>query len=292
MATYTTYYNLKKPQATDTTEIITDLNANYDAIDTALNGKASTTHADTHITGGTDVIADAVAGGSSGLMSGADKQNLDAAVAIKHDHANKALLDTYTQTEANLADAVAKKHTQGTDQYLDYGGANQVAVGDVKDAVSKKHTQGTDTTLGKMTADIDMNSKSITNLPAPSAVNHALRQTAKITEAMLEKTLYITENAQTGTTYTLVIDDDHKLVSCSNSSAITLTIPTNESVAFPVGTQILILQKGTGQVTIGKATGVTVNSVNGANKTVAQYSMAGLIKLATDTWILFGDLEA
>jgi hypothetical protein len=123
-------------------------------------------------------------------------------------------------------------------------------------------------------------------------VAHALRQTAKITEAMLEKTLYITENAQTGTTYTLVIDDDHKLVSFSNSSAITLTIPTNKSVAFPVGTQILILQKGTGQVTIGKATGVTVNSVNGANKTVAQYSMAGLIKLATDTWILFGDLEA
>ena len=121
---------------------------------------------------------------------------------------------------------------------------------------------------------------------------HALRQTAKITEAMLEKTLYITENAQTGTTYTLVRDDDHKLVSFSNSSAITLTIPTNKSVAFPVGTQILILQKGTGQVTIGKATGVTVNSVNGANKTAARYSMAGLIKLATDTWILFGDLEA
>ena len=39
MATYTTYYNLKKPQATDTTEIITDLNANYDTIDTALLGK-------------------------------------------------------------------------------------------------------------------------------------------------------------------------------------------------------------------------------------------------------------
>lgn len=160
MATYTTYYNLKKPQATDTTEIITDLNANYDTIDTALNGKASTTHADTHITGGTDVIADAVAGGNSGLMSGADKQNLD--------------------------DAVAKKHTQGTDQYLDYGGVNQVAVGDVKDAVSKKHTQGTDTTLGTMTADINMNSHKLTNLAAPSAAGDSIRQTTKITEANLE----------------------------------------------------------------------------------------------------------
>ena len=41
MATYTVHYNLKKPQATDTTEIITDLNANYDTIDTALSGKAN-----------------------------------------------------------------------------------------------------------------------------------------------------------------------------------------------------------------------------------------------------------
>lgn len=234
--TYTPNYNLAKPAKGDL-NWDDDLNGNFDILDTALYGKASTAHGSTHVTGGTDIIPNAVAGGNSGLMSGADKANLDSAVSLKH-------------------------------------------------------TQGTDTTLGKMTADIDMNSKSITNLPAPSAVNHALRQTAKITEAMLEKTLYITENAQTGTTYTLVIDDDHKLVSCSNSSAITLTIPTNKSVAFPVGTQILILQKGTGRVTISKATGVTVNSVNGANKTVAQYSMAGLIKLATDTWILFGDLEA
>ena len=231
MATYTTHYNLIKPQATDTTEIITDLNSNSDTIDNALYAKVD--------------------------------KDTDA-------------------TENNIAKFDINKNLVDS----------AIAAVDVSDAITKKHTQGTDTTLGKMTADIDMNSKSITNLPAPSAVNHALRQTAKITEAMLEKTLYITENAQTGTTYTLVIDDDHKLVSCSNSSAITLTIPTNESVAFPVGTQILILQKGTGQVTISKATGVTVNSVNGANKTVAQYSMAGLIKLATDTWILFGDLEA
>lgn len=201
MDEFTSFLNLiKRSEAEEQGKFATDFAENMakidnafsstkqklDDIDAALNGKASTTHADTHITGGTDVIADAVAGGSSGLMSGADKQNLDAAVAIKHDHANKALLDTYTQTEANLADAVAKKHTQGTDQYLDYGGANQVAVGDVKDAVSKKHTQGTDTTLGTMTADINMNSHKLTNLAAPSAAGDSIRQTTKITEANLE----------------------------------------------------------------------------------------------------------
>lgn len=46
---------------------------------------------------------------------------------------------TYTATAQEIKDAVNKKHTQGTDQYLDYGGANQVAVADVKDAVDKKH---------------------------------------------------------------------------------------------------------------------------------------------------------
>lgn len=44
-------------------------------------------------------------------------------VPVGHSHTNKALLDTYAQTEANLADAVAKKHTQGTDQGLDTGGS-------------------------------------------------------------------------------------------------------------------------------------------------------------------------
>ena len=96
-------------------------------------------HASTHVTGGTDIIPNAVAGGNSGLMSGADKQNLDDAVTKKHDHTNKALLDTYTQTEANLADAVSKKHSQNTDQYLDYGGTNQVAAADVKAAVTNSH---------------------------------------------------------------------------------------------------------------------------------------------------------
>ncbi len=42
-------------------------------------------------------------------------------------------------SKPNVSDAVSKKHDQNTDQYLDFGGANQVAVADVKDAVTKKH---------------------------------------------------------------------------------------------------------------------------------------------------------
>jgi hypothetical protein len=96
-------------------------------------------------------------------------------------------------------------------------------------------------------------------------------------------------NAQTGTTYTLVLTDDSKLVTLSNAAAITLTVPTNASVAFPIGCQIDLGQLGAGAVTVGGA-GVTINSKN-SNLTInGQYVGVSLVKIATDTWLLLGDL--
>ena len=104
-------------------------------------------------------------------------------------------------------------------------------------------------------------------------------------------TLNITFNAQTGTTYTLVAGDVNKIVTLTNASAITLTVPTNAAVAgFNAGDQINLLQTGAGQVTVGGA-GVTINGTPGL-KLRAQYSSATLIKRATDTWVLIGDLSA
>ena len=99
------------------------------------------------------------------------------------------------------------------------------------------------------------------------------------------------ENAQTGTTYTLVAADAGKMVTLTNASAITLTIPTNASVAFPVNTRIDLLQYGAGQVTVGGA-GVTINSSGAKLKLTGQYSGASLWKKATDTWVLIGDLAS
>jgi len=101
----------------------------------------------------------------------------------------------------------------------------------------------------------------------------------------------VSHNAQTGTAYTLVIADRDKLVEMDNASANTLTIPLNSSVAFPIGTQILIVQKGAGQTTISGDTGVTVYSEDSKVKTVGQYALATLIKCASDTWYLGGNLE-
>jgi hypothetical protein len=98
-------------------------------------------------------------------------------------------------------------------------------------------------------------------------------------------------NAQTGTTYTLVLTDVAKVVSLTNGSAITLTIPTNATTAFPLGTQILLYQGGAGQVTIGGA-GVTIRSQGSRLKINGQYGVAGLLKIATDEWVAFGNLIA
>jgi hypothetical protein len=98
-----------------------------------------------------------------------------------------------------------------------------------------------------------------------------------------------TLNAQTGTTYTLVLGDANKLVTLTNASAITLTVPTNASVAFPVGTVINLYQGGAGQVTVSSS--ATLRSTPGA-KIRAQYAMAALTKIATDEWVLTGDLSA
>jgi hypothetical protein len=100
----------------------------------------------------------------------------------------------------------------------------------------------------------------------------------------------VAANAQTGTTYTLVLADAGKLVTLSNASAITLTVPTNASVAYATGTQILLAQIGAGQVTVAAAGGVTVSSRGSALKIAGQYGMATIVKTATDTWILSGDI--
>lgn len=106
-----------------------------------------------------------------------------------------------------------------------------------------------------------------------------------------------TINAQSGTTYTFVLADGsaaggNPLVTASNASAQTYTVPTNASVAFPVGTQIDLMQQGAGKVTVAAAGGATINSKSANLSISAQYVAVSLVKTATDTWTLLGDLIA
>lgn len=91
--------------------------------------------------------------------------------------------------------------------------------------------------------------------------------------------------------HTLVLGDAGKYVRMNVGSGNDLTVPTNASVAFPVGTVIQIRQVGAGQTTVVAASGVTINSAE-TLKLRKQGSSAALIKVATDEWDLTGDLEA
>ena len=99
-------------------------------------------------------------------------------------------------------------------------------------------------------------------------------------------------NAQTGTTYTLVIGDDGKMVTCANASAITLTVPPNADVAFPTGAMVDVVQTGAGQVTIAAGSGVTIRSQGAALKLSAQYAAAQLRKIGSDEWLLVGSITS
>jgi hypothetical protein len=101
-------------------------------------------------------------------------------------------------------------------------------------------------------------------------------------------------NAQTGTSYTLVLGDAGKVVTASNSSAITVTVPPSGDVAYATGSQITVLQKGAGQVTFAQGSGVTINSTGAtatAPKLRAQYSSATCVYEGGDVWYVVGDIS-
>lgn len=98
-------------------------------------------------------------------------------------------------------------------------------------------------------------------------------------------------NAQTGTTYTLALTDaNNTLVSFSNASAITVTVPPN---VFPVGAVINVIQDGAGQVTFSQGSGVTINSIGAtptAPKLRAIYAAGSIICEASNVFYVIGDL--
>ena len=93
--------------------------------------------------------------------------------------------------------------------------------------------------------------------------------------------------------YTPVLADQYQtLVPMNKSTAIAFKIPTNASVAFPVGTVITVLNKGAGTCTISAVTSGTTTVLSAgataASPTLAQYKSAACIKTATDTWYVVG----
>ena len=114
-----------------------------------------------------------------------------------------------------------------------------------------------------------------------------------LTSAMFNGLVSFTVDSDQTADYTAVLDDAYQtLVPMNKATAVAFKIPTNASVAFPVGTAITVLNKGAGAVTISAVTSGTTTVLSAgavaAAPTLAQYKTAVCIKTATDTWYVVG----
>jgi len=202
------------------------------------------------------------------------------------------------EIESDIADLVTADATVVSKTIIDAKG--DLIVGSAADTVVRlavgspgyllSTNTGTATGL-EWIAPVQLSDSTSTTSSTIAATSTAVKAVADSTSALnftiLEKTA----------DHPLVLSDAYKIIEMNlTSTANTVTIPLNATQAFAIGSQITIIQTGTGATTVAVTSGVTLNCTpqvsSNAAKLRTQYSSCTLIKRATNTWIAIGDLSA
>lgn len=178
-------------------------------------------------------------------------------------------------------------------------GGQALVAGDIRGAGHKLllcydatvgHVELLNPAIPSLTTYAPIDSPTFTGTPAaPTAAAYTNTTQIATTAQVYGTVTNVPANAQTGTSYTLVVGDKGKMVTLSNSAAIALTVP---AATFAAGDRVDLAQYGAGQVTVTAGAGMTIRSASSRVKLAAQYSGATLWFVSASEAFLFGDLTS
>ena len=215
-------------------------------------------------------------------------------VTILTDNVNKQVQISASGTISTNADGVAVADTAGlytgTDAeaiFAEIAGAGRTTetLKGLADAIDLKAPKNNPTFTGASTLPVGF---VVANVAADD-------ESTKIanTNFVEERAKRIRKTADVTTSSTLVLTDAGRTLPCNHSTTqIDITVPPNSTVAFPVGTTIILARIGVADVAVVAGAGVTINSADSYKKINKQYETVALYKMDTDTWLLYGALKA
>ena len=190
-----------------------------------------------------------------------------------------------TPTSANLKTAVATTNT----------GSGALVFGTSPTFTTSLLVAGT--TSGTTTIQATATASGTLTLPAATDTLVGKATTDTLTNKTLTAPIStLSINTQTGTTFTPALSDAASLVTLNNAAAIAVTIPTNASVAYAIGSQLnFVWITGAGQPTIsavtpGTTTIISTGATAASPKLRVVNSVATALKIATDIWLVTGDI--
>jgi len=204
-----------------------------------------------------------------------------------------AQVDDGEITEAKLANnsVTSAKIVDGTIVNADINASAGIALSKLATSTAGNiivyNSSGVPTSVAA-TGDVTVDSSGVASIGSGVIVNADISSTAAIDPSKIADVTIDSKSS----TYTLALTDKNKFIEMTNSTSASVIVPTN-SVAFPVGSQVHIVQNGTGKVhVVANTPGTTSIRSTPGQYLRAQYSSATLLKRATEEWYLVGDLSA